>query len=186
MPKFLESYGADRHPRAESHIYLSGPMSNFPDYNRPYFMAVEKVLTLQMSILAFRALLGFPLVHPGFWTDCRIINPANFVTASELLSVDEEDKWSYCMRKAIPKLANCNVLVLLPGWSRSEGAKLELEIAEKLGMTIFTFPPDIDPLGHSVDVVVAQGKYPNLDLLELAYALPAPSHDMDDPTDISF
>lgn len=40
------------------------------------------------------------------------------------------------MRRDIAALMDCDTVATLPGWEHSKGAKLEVLIAEKLGMTV--------------------------------------------------
>jgi hypothetical protein len=41
------------------------------------------------------------------------------------------------MRDDIKQLMDCNVIVLLPNWENSRGARLEFHIADALGFAIF-------------------------------------------------
>jgi hypothetical protein len=44
--------------------------------------------------------------------------------------------WNDCMRRDIAALMNCDTVATLPGWEHSKGARLEVLIAEHLGMTV--------------------------------------------------
>lgn len=46
------------------------------------------------------------------------------------------------MRAAVHNLLQCSALALLPGWTKSEGAKLEVTIARELGLPIFHYRED--------------------------------------------
>ncbi|CRM70492.1 DUF4406 domain-containing protein [Pseudomonas sp. 58 R 12] len=41
-----------------------------------------------------------------------------------------------CMRRDIATLMECDTVATLPGWENSKGARLEVLIAERLGMTV--------------------------------------------------
>ncbi|MNW15241.1 hypothetical protein D3C71_2136870 [compost metagenome] len=45
-------------------------------------------------------------------------------------------EWADYMAYDLTRLGLCGMIALLPGWERSEGAKLEVQIAHRLGMTI--------------------------------------------------
>lgn len=89
-------------------IYLSGPMSNLPDLNKPAFHAEAARL---------RA-LGY-----------EVENPADVELA-------EGATWSDYMRTDLPLMLKCDTVVLLPGWNLSRGARLEEHIARSLGMHV--------------------------------------------------
>lgn len=89
-------------------IYISGPMSNLPDFNRPRFNSEAALLRAQ-----------------GF----TVVNPAES-------ALPEGSSWRGHMREDIRALVDCDRIHLLPGWERSRGAMLELKIAHALGMTI--------------------------------------------------
>lgn len=86
-------------------VYLSGPITNMPDLNRPAFARAEKAL----------ATSGYTVVNP--FDVCP--NPAS---------------WSDAMRRDIRALTHCDAIAMLPGWENLRGAKLEKHIAEQFGM----------------------------------------------------
>lgn len=89
--------------------YVSGPMTGYEDFNRPAFHAAAKHL---------RA-----LGH-------EVINPA------ELPGEDDGHDWTWFLRRDLVELTKCSHIVLLPGWSRSNGARLELHVALALEMQV--------------------------------------------------
>jgi hypothetical protein len=88
-------------------IYVSGPMTGLPSLNFPAFAAMTAAL---------RA------------TGHTVINPAEINT--------DGGSWSDCMRRDIAALMHCDTVATLPGWEHSKGARLEVLIAERLGMTV--------------------------------------------------
>jgi len=94
----------------------AGPMSGLPEFNFPAFNAEAAALRAQ-----------------GF----AVLNPA------EHGIVDGAD-WADYLRHDIAGLASCERIHLLPGWSKSKGARLEHSIAVALGMVI-TLHPDAEP-----------------------------------------
>jgi hypothetical protein len=98
-------------------VYLSGPMSGLPELNFPAFNAA-----------AFRLrACGLQVTNPAE------INPDGAMT------------WEQCMRADIKALCDCEALALLPGWTESRGAHLELHLAHRLGLRIVT----VDELLHA-------------------------------------
>jgi len=47
---------------------------------------------------------------------------------------EKDWEWGVNMRKSITQLMRCDVVVFLPGWKNSKGAKIEHQPAEGLGM----------------------------------------------------
>ena len=90
-------------------IYIAGPMSGLPDLNYPAFHAKAAEL---------RA-----LGH-------HVENPA-------------ENKPPHCkswlgyMRLAVAQLVTCDAVVLLPGWEKSRGARIERQLADGMGLQVF-------------------------------------------------
>lgn len=84
-------------------IYVCGPMTGLPEFNYPAFAAETARL---------RA-LGYEVVSPAE------INPNG-------------GTWQECMKKDIAQLMTCDLLVWLPGWSNSRGARIETGLAREL------------------------------------------------------
>ena len=98
-------------------IYISGPMSGYPDANRPAFFAAQDRLQ--------RAYSGH---------EHCFINPAQ-LDAYEPLG--EGATWYQYLRRDIPHLVKCTAIVVIEGWRQSRGAQLEVYIGRALGMPIF-------------------------------------------------
>ena len=57
------------------------------------------------------------------------VNPLN-------LPHRHDKKWASYMKECIAALTECDLIYMLVGWGESEGAKLEFDLANKLGITI--------------------------------------------------
>jgi len=88
-------------------IYLSGPMTGLPALNFPAF--AEMTANLRAN--------GHTVTNPAE------LNP-------------DGGSWNDCMRRDIAALMKCDTVATLPGWEHSKGARLEVLIAERLGMTV--------------------------------------------------
>lgn len=60
-----------------------------------------------------------------------------FVNPFDILPQNDEYTWSDYMKADIKALCDCDAILMLDNWKNSEGAKLELHIAERLGMKIY-------------------------------------------------
>ena len=89
-------------------LYVAGPMSNLPELNFPAFHAAAATLRNR----------GHEVSNPAE------VNP------------DPGMKWEDAMRADIPELLKCEAIVLLPGWEKSRGARLERHIAVEMGMKV--------------------------------------------------
>ena len=89
-------------------VYVAGPMTGIEDFNYPAFNAVAEQLRAK----------GYEVENPA---DHGIIEGA---------------QWADYMAYDLTRLGLCGVIALLPGWENSEGARLEVLIAERLGMTV--------------------------------------------------
>lgn len=96
----------------DSKVYISGPMSNFENFNREAFYLMEKILRKHFDVGDF-------------------INPAN---------VDPKLSWEEAMAIDLEAIKSGGVthLVLLNGWNRSLGAKLEVALAIDRKLNIIT------------------------------------------------
>jgi hypothetical protein len=86
-------------------LYLCGPMTGLPEYNYPAFANAAEKLTKQ-----------------GHY----VLNPARFGLSSY--------RWEDYMRRGLSDLLTTDAVALLPGWEQSTGARLEVYVAQSLGM----------------------------------------------------
>ena len=92
---------------AHDTVYISGPMTNIPDFNKPAFFATEYYL---------RSKYG-----------CQVINPGR---------QPERPTWEDYMRHDVRLLEKATVLLQLPGWASSRGAVIEYDLALMHGILI--------------------------------------------------
>jgi hypothetical protein len=90
--------------------YIAGPMTGRPDFNRPAFYAAEDTL---------RALGHDP------------INPADVQLA-------DDASWLDYMRQTMRLLTEADAVCVLPGWTVSRGAQIEVYWANSVGIPIKT------------------------------------------------
>ena len=96
----------------DSVVYISGPMSGLPDYGRQMMKFVESFVKE-----------NFP--------DATVINPAD---------VPPEWTWEQAMEKDVDDVStNATVMVLLDGWEKSRGARIEVGIALRRNLEIVMF-----------------------------------------------
>lgn len=93
-------------------FYIAGPVTGIEDCNRPMFDQAEGWLAEQGAVA---------------------INPT-------VLPEGLRSHQSY-MNICIPMLREADAVLMLPGWHKSAGAKMEYDEARRLGMPIFSFTP---------------------------------------------
>lgn len=101
-------------------IYLSGPMTNDPNY-RENFKYFEDLFEGS----------GYHVFNPVYLSD-RLIKENNLSTEQAF----SEENRNLFLREDIKAMLDCTKVVMLPGWKKSKGAKLECKIAEMLGMEV--------------------------------------------------
>lgn len=89
-------------------VYVAGPMTGIGGLHYPAFNSVADQLRAQ---------------------DYEVENPAEH-------GIVEGAQWADYMAYDLTRLGLCGVIALLPDWEKSQGAKLEVLIAESLGMTV--------------------------------------------------
>ena len=109
-PRFAEYIRKEAYKNGNRfHIYLSGPMTGLPDYNRPAFDALATELRSQGH---------------------TVFNPA------EVGERDVIRTRSWYMRKDIEGLLKSDKVYVLPGYAESSGALLEIQIARELEIPV--------------------------------------------------
>lgn len=103
--------------------YLSGPMSGIEGHNYPAFAQACRQLRLRgMTIVSPHELKHDDRGEPG--------------------SID----WTQYLRGDVMALMECDGIILLPGWSKSKGARLELHIALSMEMPVKFYDQHMDLL----------------------------------------
>lgn len=90
-------------------IYVSGPMTGYPQNNVPAFNAAAKKL---------RA-LGYEVVNPA-----------------ELDKGEPCSSWVACLRRDLKWLVTCDAIATLSRWKKSKGASLEVHVGRELSFPI--------------------------------------------------
>lgn len=93
-------------------IFLSGPMSGLPELNYPAFNLAADRLRAAGHTVSNPAENHPP--HCGSWLGY--------------------------MRLAVTQLAQCDMVVMLPGWRNSRGAMVERALAQGLGLEVMEVP----------------------------------------------
>jgi Domain of unknown function (DUF4406) len=96
-------------------VYLSGPMTGYPELN---FQAFHELA---------RHLRG----HGD-----EVINPAE-------INDDQHADWTECIIEDIKQLSKCEAIYMMRGWGDSYGAQIEYLVAKKLGLKV-EFESDYD------------------------------------------
>jgi nucleoside 2-deoxyribosyltransferase len=87
-------------------LYLCGPMTGQPEFNRPAFKLAAKALEAA----------GYTVLSPADNTR------------------PEHQPWANFMRDSIGQLVQADGLAMLFGWQYSRGAKIEVQLARDLGI----------------------------------------------------
>lgn len=96
-------------------LYLSGPMTGYDEFNYPAFHAFASMLRNR----------GHEVVSPPEQDEISGLDP-------------KVAKWEEFIRWDIRVLIDCEAIVLMDGWHKSRGARLEHHIADALGLKVLT------------------------------------------------
>lgn len=105
-------------------VYLSGPMTGLPDFNRQAFIDGATYLRS----------LGLEVTDP-VTEDFRV-----YGTWEEAIRHD----WREHLARDIAVVPRCAEIFMLPGWEGSRGANLELRIARAFGLPAWEMSPSSD------------------------------------------
>lgn len=88
-------------------LYISGPITGVPNYQENFIKA-ETILKQA----------GHEVINP-----CAVV-------------LDDSAIWEDYMKADIPLMLMCDGVAVLPGWEASAGARLEVDIAQRLNVSI--------------------------------------------------
>lgn len=104
-------------------FYLAGPMTGLPNFNYDGFERAKQQLEDHM--------LDVVSPHTKFKDETEFQRAAR--------------SNSFYMAHAVNLLMTCNAIILMPGWSKSVGARTELELALSCGYSVYYYLPDQKP-----------------------------------------
>jgi hypothetical protein len=112
-------------------VYLAGPMSGLPRYNFPAFDAAAADLRLR----------GYDVVSPAE------LDSPEFRAAVLNVNGNEPElaaAWGDCLARDVKIIADGGVegIVLMPGWEKSRGARLEATVGLLCNLTFALYCPD--------------------------------------------
>lgn len=111
----------------QADIYLAGPMRGYPELNFPAFHEAARHLRG----------LGFSVINPAE------LDRTDPVAIPFGMSLDEG--WPLYLSRDIRYLDRCDSIAALPGWAKSQGARVEVFIAMTRGRPVMPYVPDITP-----------------------------------------
>lgn len=99
-------------PPRPSTLYLSGPMTGYPDFNRAAFYLAEHRLRAS----------GYLVLSPARLRFTEPYNPS----------------WSDWMRPALELMLRADGIAMLDDWRKSTGARLEVALAVDLAIPVYS------------------------------------------------
>lgn len=115
-------------PYSASRVYLSGPMTGYAQDNRPAFRTNTKLLRS----------MGLEVISPD---ELDEVSPPAGAT------------WADYLARDLPYVLSCGQAVVMEGWTKSNGAKLEIAIMAALGRPVFSIGTVEGPYGPMSDLV---------------------------------
>ena len=124
---------------SRQHLYLSGPMRGYEDFNFPLFYAVEGMLDLW----------GWRVTSPARMD--MVEQQAHFNKAEGRILPNSSFTIQDALRRDYKIVLSVDAIAALPGWENSEGACREIAIGLDIGIPVY--PVDIrnGKLGAALD-----------------------------------
>ena len=125
-------------------LYLAGPMTGLPLLNFPSFWRAAIDLRSrghEVVSPAEMAIINGDVIARGPDGKELTSNPSSYDFPFDEASIEMHPKFSiYRARRAdMAALAECEAIVLLPGWHRSDGALRELRWADDIGLIVWEY-----------------------------------------------
>jgi hypothetical protein len=102
-------------------IYLSGPMTGIPEFNAPAIR--DAALRLRMD--------GYDILSPVEMDEAYGLNLKTAKITPKL-------RHNLLSRDIEAISTRCTAIALMPGWKQSAGCMIELAVAERLGLKVYT------------------------------------------------
>jgi nucleoside 2-deoxyribosyltransferase len=96
-------------------VYISGPITGHADF-REKFAAAEDAL-----------------------------KQSGFIPVSPVRDDDGTKPWAHYMKLALKDMLDCDAIVLLPGWERSQGAAIEAFVAARCELEFLPYQDVVVP-----------------------------------------
>ena len=111
--------------RKGARIYLAGPMRGVPDLNVPIFKAAAADLRER----------GFSVYNPATYDSREAV--AKGMTPEKATACYS---FAWFMAKDLPHVCTADAVVVLAGWRKSQGARLEALVARECGIPVLSYP----------------------------------------------
>jgi hypothetical protein len=107
-------------------VYISGPIMFSPDRGRLAFAEAEDALES----------LGFDAVNPKSVDACA---DGDCEKLENEVEKGMPHSWACFLKYDLIAMLECESILMLPGWERSHGARLEMNVAASVGMRVMYF-----------------------------------------------
>ncbi|HWR94117.1 MAG TPA: DUF4406 domain-containing protein [Flavobacterium sp.] len=78
------------------------------------------------------------LVEKAFnWTEEQLLKQGYEVVNPLKLPHNHDGSWINYIREDMPHMINCDAIVMIDDWKTSNGAQLELDVAQRLGLKVY-------------------------------------------------
>jgi hypothetical protein len=118
--------------RTKPYYYLAGPMTNLPQFNFPAFFKAAEILRKA----------GYNLVNPAELDEEK--ERKRCMESQEGVPGDGMMTWRQCLRRDVDIVLDdkCVGVILLDGWEKSGGARMETYVAASAGVPLYEFNQD--------------------------------------------
>lgn len=114
-------------------VYLAGPMRDYKLFNFPAFFAAAIELRK----------MGYEVTNPAEYDMAMGMDPSLDVNDPDQVFMDMD----IILRQDFRQVLDADIIVFLPGWEASVGARAERVVAHYSGRTIYLYsaPTDTEP-----------------------------------------